>query len=113
MVFLLTLLYRKMGAAIFALTDTSETAADLAARCGGKQELVQLLQAAEGTLCYCYTTVTTINTSCTPHSASQAWCFVDTMLYPLLNVTTSVLSCTELFHRHATIMKENNYIIYK
>ena len=38
----------KMGAAIFALTDTVETAADLAARSGGKQELVQLLRAVEG-----------------------------------------------------------------
>ena len=40
-----------MGANIFALTNTSETAADLAARCGGKAELVQLLRAAEGTVC--------------------------------------------------------------
>ena len=39
-----------MGANIFALTNTSETAADLAARCGGKAELVQLLRAAEGTV---------------------------------------------------------------
>jgi len=38
----------KMGAPIFALTDTLETAADLAARSGGKQELVQLLRAVEG-----------------------------------------------------------------
>jgi len=38
-----------MGADIFALTNTSETAADLAERCGGKLELVQLLRAAEGT----------------------------------------------------------------
>ena len=38
----------QMGAAIFALTDTVETAADLAARSGGKKELVQLLRAAEG-----------------------------------------------------------------
>jgi len=38
----------KMGAPIFALTDTVETAADLAARSGGKQELVQLLRAVEG-----------------------------------------------------------------
>ena len=38
----------KMGAVIFALTDTVETAADLAARSGGKQELVQLLRAVEG-----------------------------------------------------------------
>lgn len=37
----------QMGAAIFALTDTVETAADLAARSGGKQELVQLLRAVE------------------------------------------------------------------
>lgn len=37
-----------MGAPIFALTDTVETAADLAARSGGKQELVQLLRAVEG-----------------------------------------------------------------
>ena len=37
-----------MGAAIFALTDTVETAADLAARSGGKKELVQLLRAVEG-----------------------------------------------------------------
>lgn len=37
-----------MGAVIFALTDTVETAADLAARSGGKQELVQLLGAVEG-----------------------------------------------------------------
>lgn len=37
-----------MGAVIFALTDTVETAADLAARSGGKQELVQLLRAVEG-----------------------------------------------------------------
>lgn len=38
----------KMGVPIFALTDTVETAADLAARSGGKQELVQLLRAVEG-----------------------------------------------------------------
>lgn len=37
----------EMGAPIFALTDTVETAADLAARSGGKQELVQLLKAVE------------------------------------------------------------------
>ena len=37
-----------MGAAVFALTDTLETAADLASRSGGKQELVQLLRAVEG-----------------------------------------------------------------
>ena len=37
-----------MGAAAFALTDTLETAADLASRSGGKQELVQLLRAVEG-----------------------------------------------------------------
>lgn len=37
----------QMGAVIFALTDTVETAADLAARSGGKQELVQLLRAVE------------------------------------------------------------------
>ncbi|KAJ7394405.1 hypothetical protein OS493_000214 [Desmophyllum pertusum] len=37
----------QMGAPIFALTDTVETAADLAARSGGKQELVQLLRAVE------------------------------------------------------------------
>ena len=37
-----------MGAPIFALTDTVETAADLAARSGGKPELVQLLRAVEG-----------------------------------------------------------------
>lgn len=37
-----------MGAVIFALTDTVETAADLAARSGGKPELVQLLRAVEG-----------------------------------------------------------------
>lgn len=42
------LLLLKMGAPIFALTDTVETAADLAARSGGKQELVQLLRAVEG-----------------------------------------------------------------
>lgn len=39
-----------MGADIYALTSTSETAADLAERCGGKLELVQLLRAAEGNL---------------------------------------------------------------
>ena len=38
----------KMGVAVFALTDTLETAADLASRSGGKQELVQLLRAVEG-----------------------------------------------------------------
>jgi len=37
----------EMGAAVFALTDTLETAADLASRSGGKQELVQLLRAVE------------------------------------------------------------------
>ena len=37
-----------MGAAAFALTDTLETAADLASRSGGKQELVQLLRGVEG-----------------------------------------------------------------
>lgn len=37
----------QMGAAVFAFTDTLETAADLAARSGGKQELVQLLRAVE------------------------------------------------------------------
>ncbi|KAK2570691.1 hypothetical protein P5673_004379 [Acropora cervicornis] len=36
-----------MGVAVFAVTDTLETAADLAARSGGKQELVQLLRAIE------------------------------------------------------------------
>ena len=40
----------QMGAEVFSLTSTSETAADLAARCGGKPELVQLLRAAEGTI---------------------------------------------------------------
>lgn len=38
----------QMGVAVFAVTDTLETAADLAARSGGKQELVQLLRAMEG-----------------------------------------------------------------
>ena len=38
----------KMGVPVFALTDTLETAADLASRSGGKQELVQLLRAVEG-----------------------------------------------------------------
>lgn len=38
----------QMGVAVFAVTDTLETAADLAARSGGKQELVQLLRAIEG-----------------------------------------------------------------
>ena len=38
----------KMGVPVFALTDTSETAADLASRSGSKQELVQLLRAVEG-----------------------------------------------------------------
>ena len=37
-----------MGVPVFALTDTLETAADLASRSGGKQELVQLLRAVEG-----------------------------------------------------------------
>ncbi|KAK3711634.1 hypothetical protein QZH41_014062, partial [Actinostola sp. cb2023] len=37
----------QMGADIYALTSTSETAADLAERCGGKFDLVQLLRAAE------------------------------------------------------------------
>ncbi|EDO38700.1 predicted protein [Nematostella vectensis] len=37
----------QMGADVFALTSTQETAADLADRCGGKPELVKLLQAAE------------------------------------------------------------------
>lgn len=37
----------QMGVAVFAVTDTLETAADLAARSGGKQELVQLLRAIE------------------------------------------------------------------
>ncbi|XP_073255602.1 uncharacterized protein [Porites lutea] len=37
----------QMGVPVFALTDTSETAADLASRSGGKQELVQLLRAVE------------------------------------------------------------------
>lgn len=37
----------QMGAPVFALTDTLETAADLASRSGGKQELVQLLRAVE------------------------------------------------------------------
>ena len=44
----LNFIYLQMGAVIFALTDTVETAADLAARSGGKQELVQLLRAVEG-----------------------------------------------------------------
>ena len=38
----------KMGVPVLALTDTLETAADLASRSGGKQELVQLLRAVEG-----------------------------------------------------------------
>ena len=38
----------KVGVPVFALTDTLETAADLASRSGGKQELVQLLRAVEG-----------------------------------------------------------------
>ncbi|XP_073255460.1 uncharacterized protein [Porites lutea] len=37
----------QMGVPVFALTDTLETAADLASRSGGKQELVQLLRAVE------------------------------------------------------------------
>lgn len=41
----------QMGVAVFAVTDTLETAADLAARSGGKQELVQLLRAMEGGDC--------------------------------------------------------------
>ncbi|CAH3191959.1 unnamed protein product, partial [Porites evermanni] len=37
----------QMRVPVFALTDTLETAADLASRSGGKQELVQLLRAVE------------------------------------------------------------------
>ena len=37
-----------MGADIFKETDQGETAADLATRCGGVKEMIQILRAAEG-----------------------------------------------------------------
>ena len=41
----------KMGVAVFALTDTLETAADLASRSGGKQELWKVKQTYDNICC--------------------------------------------------------------
>lgn len=39
-----------MGADVFKETDQGETATDLATRCGGVKEMIQILRAAEGKL---------------------------------------------------------------